>query len=99
HHPDLHPFPTRRSSDLLVAPVRDEVPAGRFEKCRIGAPDRVNRDDPPALVDGEPEPEHGFLFVEQLRWRIGRLQLGRRRQELWRSEEHTSELQSLAYLV
>jgi len=28
----------------LVAPVGDEVPAGRFEKCRIGAPDRIDCD-------------------------------------------------------
>ena len=66
----------------LIAPVRDQVPARGGEEAAVGAPDRIDRDHPPALVDRQPERERRFFLGEQLRRRIGRLELGRRRQQL-----------------
>src|SRR5690606_41629706 len=85
HHPDLHSFPTRRSSDLLRAAaavvVRDEqvIPAVALEHER-----RLDRTG------------LGLGVVDQDRARA----LGQRVPLLrLRSEEHTSELQSRENLV
>src|SRR5687767_15481039 len=63
--PDLHSFPTRRSSDLFVP------------RCAL---------------------EHAVTFYEWMKQavRVMNLQVSG---YAFRSEEHTSELQSLAYLV
>src|SRR5205823_12993282 len=68
-HPDLHSFPTRRSSDLHLRHPDARVHRGR----RRGA-----------LGDGRTLRLHRQLHAGVL---------------ARRSEEHTSELQSLAYLV
>src|SRR5205823_14950495 len=92
---DLHSFPTRRSSDLLVMrmcalAVNAEPVQGRRERrgeVAVGA----------AAGDGVDKLE-ADLFGERARMfeqRSTGVALDVRR----RSEEHTSELQSLAYLV
>src|SRR5205823_14542823 len=85
HHRNLHSFPTRRSSDLIAIDVASgEKLAGDFARRRE---------------------------LLRLLWRVVRLLLGDhklggktdedrvRDVRGFRSEEHTSELQSLAYLV
>src|SRR5205823_14435767 len=95
----LHSFPTRRSSDLLV-----QSPQGRFPN-RL-APGTAKRDVSLAPM-GKPR-VHIAMLPLRGRFRqshddIGRLRLSPLHlgQVAWslRSEEHTSELQSLAYLV
>src|SRR5205823_14711187 len=86
--PNLHPFPTRRSSDLRTIPT----PATR----RMGqsAPGRTQTGraaQPPPRLDGTPAT--GRRAQTRCALAAGRYVLPRR------SEEHTSELQSLAYLV
>src|SRR5205823_12057422 len=86
-HQDLPSFPTRRSSDL-TQPMRQGCRAGPIRPpCAPLSPlrpaDSKHRRGEAAL--GDP----GFEFARPIR------NLGRRA----RSEEHTSELQSLAYLV
>src|SRR5687767_15779686 len=68
-HPDLHSFPTRRSSDLLQEAIVD----GAFDVNPVRRDARLAR---VAELGGE-KTFDGLV----------------------RSEEHTSELQSLAYLV
>src|SRR5205823_11556131 len=85
---DLHSFPTRRSSDLGV--VGGSVPGGGNRRDdRVSELDHVTVGQRDVL---ELDPGVG----RQIRGRAGAL--GERRQS-GRSEEHTSELQSLAYLV
>src|SRR5205823_14303073 len=84
-HRDFHSFPTRRSSDLYLC--KPACLAARSRK------DRASR--------------FGGRSCGALRWTIFPVQfrpfstLGRRASQSVekRSEEHTSELQSLAYLV
>src|SRR5205823_13149788 len=87
HHP--HPCPTRRSSDLRRYGRRCPPGAqgGRPERARVRQGD-VARHPPPAEAAGRGP-------------RLPRLPEGQRaaRRAARRSEEHTSELQSLAYLV
>src|SRR5438045_5220789 len=73
-HPDLHSFPTRRSSDL-----------GRLVHAR--------KED--ALHAARHQRDGGALLAP------GRNALGKLREQMVRrrSEEHTSELQSLRHLV
>src|SRR5205823_14293425 len=81
---DLHSFPTRRSSDL------DRQRAVRGAGDHFPArPIRGRRDGRGAAVAGQPA-------VGPQRRRGG---VQRRAPAQPRSEEHTSELQSLAYLV
>src|SRR5205823_10467835 len=96
-HRDLPSFPTRRSSDLATAPLPTMA-----EDLRASAPTYIsaqlhysrapNRKRSRRIVG--PDPHH--------RLRVSGVDVGvRRRLACWkkRSEEHTSELQSLAYLV
>src|SRR5207244_7580070 len=87
HQPELHSFPTRRSSDLLVSKqVRDrEVGDGTEEKIRCGdqEADHVTGLDPPRRAQKKRDQHSG--------------QDGERKDA--RSEEHTSELQSPDHLV
>src|SRR5205823_13079395 len=84
-------FPYRRSSDLAQAPAR--VVAGDRAHLRIGRARRrgVGHAQPQILPDAL-----GLLAQCARRVERGRDQ---REGPLGRSEEHTSELQSLAYLV
>src|SRR5205823_11205711 len=85
-HPDLHSFPTRRSSDLV-----DDAQA-QVERVAHGLLPVVvvrERDRRVAVADRDRAARRDLLE----RVFLG----GGRKGE--RSEEHTSELQSLAYLV
>src|SRR5438046_7543443 len=77
-HRDLHSFPTRRSSDLLVAAARVAVRGA----CRPGRGLRIRR-----AIGAVP------------RTALRRITFARRGTADCRSEEHTSELQSLTNLV
>src|SRR5205823_7189204 len=97
--PLLHPFPTRRSSDLrLAAPP---VAAGGV---LAAGPISLDKSAHRASVDGvEVElTAIEFKLLRTLIEREGRVQSRAQLLEtVWhaqRSEEHTSELQSLAYL-
>src|SRR5205823_13706611 len=74
HHRDLHSFPTRRSSDLLIV------------HCAAQPSHEKAREIP--LLDFEVNALGTVNLLEATRQRVDS-----------RSEEHTSELQSLAYLV
>jgi hypothetical protein len=54
--------------------VYDQVAPGRLEERAIRPADRVDPDDPPALV----ERQHRFFFAEDLRSGVRWLQLRRR---------------------
>src|SRR5205823_8646310 len=89
-HPDLHSFPTRRSSDLVKfalhcsQPLRWHAPCPRTRK---------------ALTASGVPPHHWRSRAGTL-MSIAMATTFRQEAARWvRSEEHTSELQSLAYLV
>src|SRR5205823_10646091 len=97
-HPPHRPFPTRRSSDLASAaaqPPAPKAPIPRDPSALATAIIRVNADLWPAIdawrATRGPVPHDLTLDALYLQ-RIYRLLSAR-------SEEHTSELQSLAYLV
>src|SRR5205807_10623241 len=92
YSPDLHSFPTRRSSDLRRSCAR-----GGHWLCR------------PSAADHRGLPA-GLLVTGQLTWCRPEPAAGSRKREAhdrgskrvghgWRSEEHTSELQSPCNLV
>src|SRR5205823_14204346 len=93
-HRDLHSFPTRRSSDLIES--------GRLRSS--GGPEPLHQSHE-ASAEGTPFPDPVLRVIASLvSRRVGdgaepaaaaMTGVG----ELLRSEEHTSELQSLAYLV
>src|SRR5205823_12647478 len=88
NHRDLHSFPTRRSSDLAVLARELGDLIAQFRVLAVQA-NFIHQ-----IADAARGPEAGNEFVLRgLVWKfhfIGKL---------FRSEEHTSELQSLAYLV
>src|SRR5262249_59645801 len=99
HHPALHSFPTRRSSDLEILQVilGDEQPIDHrpaddlppeVEKATEEVGDLAETIDDVLSYIMFPGPAKEFL-----EWRRGGLGPERR------SEEHTSELQSLTNLV
>src|SRR5690606_41653487 len=83
-HPDLHSFPTRRSSDLDQSKIAASVPAAApFHEPGVMVIRNVNWAGTRAL------------YAKEVR-RFMKVQL----QTIWaRSEEHTSELQSRENLV
>src|SRR5205823_13124582 len=95
HHPHLHSFPTRRSSDLLVTASRQQclncssIGRARTAPGNIGKPQRNKRSShstyrkAACTFSGVHSASNALTF----------------RPSALRSEEHTSELQSLAYLV
>src|SRR5205823_12252328 len=88
--PALHSFPTRRSSDLLAASQLDGGLRLREAPLRRPRPSLSS----PARGAGDPRAGgHAAALPDAPGPRRDRHVLGRR------SEEHTSELQSLAYLV
>src|SRR5205823_11550969 len=98
-HPPLPSFPTRRSSDLdHVAPGRRgllhaeaEVAQARLDEDRLGhAEGGLDHEERTAI-----QPQD-VLENDRV---SGQPERVRRLDEALRSEEHTSELQSLAYLV
>src|SRR5207253_8992576 len=92
-HPHLHPFPTRRSSDLLD-PHTVEVDGGEGRVRRASA-DKVviatgTRPARPASVEFDERTvidSDGIVHLEKVP------------RSMVRSEEHTSELQSRGHLV
>src|SRR5205814_5532562 len=80
----LHSFPTRRSSDL----VRSAVPTARHQMDCHGCPDSRARNLGEAVGEST---SLAFQFSRRRRGASGKLKC--------RSEEHTSELQSLRHLV
>src|SRR5205823_12230538 len=90
-HPALPPlpsFPTRRSSDLRQAAERPPWRIPPVSRAPAGRQDHRRRRLPLPRVRARPL--HGERGA-RLKLRVGR--------RGGRSEEHTSELQSLAYLV
>src|SRR5205823_10272463 len=85
-HLDLRSFPTRRSSDLDVARLHRHGGRGDLDQLR-NVHDQVPWVRVLAQVAVHPELHVDVVVVAHV--------------QLWvnRSEEHTSELQSLAYLV
>src|SRR5207248_6457496 len=85
--PDLHPFPTRRSSDLVGLRGKDDrkVKNPRF-RVKVIAPDKTETIVPAAGKPGEDQ--HGTFLKTDLPGEY-----------VMRSEEHTSELQSPYDLV
>src|SRR5699024_12545927 len=83
-HPDLHPFPTRRSSDLATARSASRT-------CWRWVAITPPSNSPPRRVSAS-----GYLASSSMTWRdpVNRFTGSRRR-----SEEHTSELQSRFDLV
>src|SRR5205823_14159131 len=90
-HRHLHSFPTRRSSDL----ASHQLPLGGR------APDRLAPRLPPGGVVALRLPAGRARPRDGVRWPAAEAAAGRVRGDRprRRSEEHTSELQSLAYLV
>src|SRR5207253_10768336 len=88
-HPDLHSFPTRRSSDLL--------------RVFVSNPDRVLTQRTLLVMTLGPAYEDAVdnlrTFVNQLRRKVERDPARPQRIVTERSEEHTSELQSRGHLV
>src|SRR5205823_9899221 len=89
HHPDLHSFPTRRSSDLLLqseGPWLLKPDATRVARHLASRLPRLGDRWTPRL-GVKTGADELFLVDLPAPWTRPR------------SEEHTSELQSLAYLV
>src|SRR5205823_14436967 len=96
---DLHSFPTRRSSDLAICSrARRFCPASQFPSASSSSD--LNALDPYKIWTWAPasrRPDPNSTKRQLPMWHHYRVELyphfpGR-------SEEHTSELQSLAYLV
>src|SRR5205823_12087788 len=96
HPHSLHSFPTRRSSDLFIIGGA-QVYAQLLHRCTDLYLTVV-----PRIVEGDaflPEFEHLFDFAD-IALKTADFEVRHyRRNAKPRSEEHTSELQSLAYLV
>src|SRR5205823_13947396 len=83
-HPPLHSFPTRRSSDLDTAAALTE----------LGLAVEIEPNDPALRL------YNGYVLRLARRYTEAVAELDVAiRLDPYRSEEHTSELQSLAYLV
>src|SRR5205823_14207071 len=78
-HRDLHSFPTRRSSDLVLT-------TRARQGMRVFSSMKGDEINPARAASQGPQLLRSFLLYAE-------------RAGLIRSEEHTSELQSLAYLV
>src|SRR5205823_14763120 len=86
HHPYLHSFPTRRSSDLFCCAIASS-------RCSVETYSSLNWSA--SLKAWSMACDSG---LESVGWIEAPLCFGSRSISA-RSEEHTSELQSLAYLV
>src|SRR5205823_14170828 len=94
HHRPLHSFPTRRSSDLLPRGASAAAPHSTYYTSYLG--DFINLARDPmtfAQIIGK------NLLADVVTVPIVCTALDERALGQPRSEEHTSELQSLAYLV
>src|SRR5205823_14999985 len=93
----LHTFPTRRSSDLWIIsrPTRRSGSRKRERAARAGSRRATMTTRPPRAG---PNPDGEACEAGRDARQIRREGAEGRRRRI-RSEEHTSELQSLAYLV
>src|SRR5205823_13765775 len=96
HHPSLHSFPTRRSSDLYF---------NDYKKWSQTSLDTTMNSLRAAGLQGQ-QLNNAQAVLAQLRTmstgaggQMQAVEVGNQIAEQQRSEEHTSELQSLAYLV
>src|SRR5205807_7332294 len=99
HHPDLHPSPTRRSSDLGP---RRRTAGGLLDEAlmRAAATDEQLRTALFRFVDVRPACRTRSELGEHLAALLGEAEPASARARLAsRSEEHTSELQSPCNLV
>src|SRR5262249_61915582 len=89
---DLHSFPTRRSSDLSKS---------KYRSFPVGQPP-ANRGNPQhrkSLRYSSYRRRAPLIELRPFALVLGRREEYRRLLRCWRSEEHTSELQSLTNLV
>src|SRR5205823_14316226 len=84
HHPHLPSFPTRRSSDLKNFEAKTRALVAQYDTFEPVKGYHVNG----ALTLGENIADNSGLAIAYKAYHLS-----------LRSEEHTSELQSLAYLV
>src|SRR5205807_9592170 len=99
HHSDLRSFPTRRSSDLRHDALRKELGlAGVALRATFVDAERIEHEDVGGVLLGfvVPGDDQVFGAFERRGLAIDPLLT---REELARSEEHTSELQSPCNLV
>src|SRR5205823_10879078 len=91
HHRQLHSFPTRRSSDLATANKQKMKTYDVTVPIRSGMP----------LYEGDPgvEIKAWSALAKGDSANVSFLHFGAHTGTHVRSEQHTSELQSLAYLV
>src|SRR5205807_8679610 len=92
-HPDLHSFPTRRSSDLgsAILVIDDEAAARDLVQRAL-----VKEGYQVQTASSGPE---GLALARQLKPAAITLDVMMPGMDGWRSEEHTSELQSPCNLV
>src|SRR5205823_12663155 len=97
HHRYLHSFPTRRSSDL----VREGIEQLEVDLVEAVTLVGVDAEDAPDLAHRRDRRVHHLdeLAVALVRPLLLERPIEHRPPAGDRSEEHTSELQSLAYLV
>src|SRR5205823_12394995 len=95
HHPSPHSFPTRRSSDLATLDAE-----GAGERRDFGRTAIAHLQHGLAVL-GHAQLLHGRVPAAEVGRRVDLLRgvPGDDQRASPRSEEHTSELQSLAYLV
>src|SRR5207244_12713507 len=95
-HPcDLHSFPTRRSSDLGIRIMKPHAVLALLGGIWILSASRAHADDAPATRE-EPLPPGALQRFGSTHLRHGGDITA---SDLYRSEEHTSELQSPDHLV
>src|SRR5205823_9698438 len=99
HRPDPTSFPTRRSSDLADRPeLGREVDGERDLDRDLGLLRGVRDEDHEPVIDPRGQRRRPEIQGDELaRTDLDDADIGRLAHP--RSEEHTSELQSLAYLV
>src|SRR5205823_13377712 len=96
---DLHSFPTRRSSDLFCQPLGNSVPMRSvYVAAVLELAVHLAHTQPQGANPRQPTPVHIRVGVRGLRLVRRQLPPQDLEQRIVRSEEHTSELQSLAYL-
>src|SRR5205823_12110538 len=96
-HPDLHSFPTRRSSDLGVSACA--LAAGATRSENTSSTPVIWLIDPTAMPSNSRNVRASARTGTPRAWAAsGSIDANSNGRPI-RSEEHTSELQSLAYLV
>src|SRR5205823_14980925 len=97
-HLDLHYFPTRRSSDLLTGrkePAKLKTLAAAYAEAARFPEAITTAQNAKELASGAGRSE----LASECQLMLDNFKVGKPWRQSERSEEHTSELQSLAYLV